>query len=70
MQKSELDVLVQFKKETRKLTVDEGSTYEQLVRELMLNPEEVLVFVNGISVPSDERVKPGNVRIVKIVSGG
>ncbi|MGZ4914173.1 MAG: MoaD/ThiS family protein [Halobacteriota archaeon] len=70
MQKSELDVLVQFKEETRRITVDEGSNYEQLVRELMLNPEEVLVFVNGVSVPSDEHVKPGEVRIVKIVSGG
>ncbi len=70
MQKSELDVVVQFKKETRKITVVGGSDYEQLVRELMLNPEEVLVFVNGISVPSDEHVKPGKVRIVKIVSGG
>ncbi len=70
MQKSELDVVVQFKKETRKITVVGGSAYEQLVRELMLNPEEVLVFVNGISVPSDEHVKPGKVRIVKIVSGG
>ncbi|MGZ4940872.1 MAG: MoaD/ThiS family protein [Halobacteriota archaeon] len=70
MQKSELDVLVQFKEETRRITVDKGSNYEQLVREMMLNPEEVLVFVNGVSVPSDEHVKPGEVRVVKIVSGG
>ncbi|MDD1721640.1 MAG: MoaD/ThiS family protein [Euryarchaeota archaeon] len=70
MQKSELDVLVQFKEKTHRITVDEGSNYEQLVRALMLNPEEVLIFVDGISTPSDEQVKPGKVRIVKIVSGG
>ncbi len=70
MQKSELDVSVRFKEETHTITINEGSTYEQVVRELILNPEEVLIFVNGISVPSDEPVKRGNVHIVKIVSGG
>ncbi len=70
MQKSEFDVLVQFKEETHRITVDERSNYEQLVRELKLNPEEVLIFVDGISTPSDEQVRPGKVHIIKIVSGG
>ncbi len=70
MSKSELDVRVQIKQEECTVRVDEGSDYEQLVRGLMLNPEEVLIFVNGIAVPSDERVKPGRVRIVEVVSGG
>ena len=70
MQKTELDVLVELKGGTTKITLHEGSNYEQLVQKLTLNPEEVLVFVDGVSVPSDERVKPGHVRVVKIVSGG
>jgi len=70
MQKNEFDVVVQFKEGTRNVTIGEGSTYEQLVRALKLNPEEVLVFADNVSVPSDERVKPGKVRIIKIVSGG
>ncbi len=70
MQKNELDVLVQFKDEERTIRVSEGSNYEQLVWALALNPEEVLIFQTGASVPSDEHVKPGKVHIVKIVSGG
>ncbi len=70
MQKSEFDVSVQLKDKTKKVTIEEGSSYEQLAQKLMLNPEEVLIFVDGVSVPSDEHVKPGNVRLVKIVSGG
>ncbi len=70
MQKSEFDVSVQLKDKTKKVTIEEGSNYEQLAQKLMLNPEEVLIFVDGVSVPSDEHVKPGNVRLVKIVSGG
>ncbi len=71
MQKSEFDVSVQLKDKTKKVTIEEGSNYEQLARKLLLNPEEVLIFVDGgVSVPSDEHVKPGNVRLVKIVSGG
>jgi len=70
MQKNEFDVVVRFKEGTHNVTVNVGSTYEQLVRAFKLNPEEVLVFADNISVPSDERVKPGEVRIIKIVSGG
>ncbi len=70
MQKSKLDVSVRFKEQTRTVTVNEGATYDELVRGLMLNPEELLIFVGGVSVPSDERVKPEAVHIVKIVSGG
>ncbi len=70
MPKSKLNVLVQFGEKTHTITMNKGSTYEQLVRELMLNPEEVLVFVNGISMPSDEHVTPETVHLVKVVSGG
>ncbi len=70
MQKGELDVTVELKDETRTIKVNEGSNYEQLMRALTLNPEEVLIFQDGVSVPSDEHVKPGKIRVVKIVSGG
>ncbi len=70
MQTSEFDVSVQLKDKTKKVTVEVGSNYEQLVQQLMLNLEEILIFADGVSVPSDEHVKPGKVRLVKIVSGG
>ena len=70
MQKDELDVTVELKGQACKIRVQEGSSYEELLRELELNPEEVLIFVNGVSVPLDESVRSGTVRVLKIVSGG
>jgi sulfur carrier protein ThiS len=47
-----------------------GATYEQLLHELKLNPEEVLIFVDNEPMPFDEQVRPGTVRVLKVVSGG
>ena len=47
-----------------------GANYEQLLLELKLNPEEVLIFVDNEPVPFDEQVRPGTVRVLKVVSGG
>jgi len=70
MREDELDVTVEFKGQARKIRVLQGSTYEELLCELELNPEEVLIFVNGVSVPLDESVRSGTVRVLKIVTGG
>jgi sulfur carrier protein ThiS len=47
-----------------------GANYEQLLLELKLNPEEVLIFVDNEPVPFDAPVRPGTVRMLKVVSGG
>jgi len=70
MQNNGLDVIVELKGQARKIRVQQGSTYEELLSELELNPEEVLAFVNGASVPLDESVRPGTIRVLKIVTGG
>lgn len=56
------------KQETRE--VPEDFTYENLLGTLNINPEIVLVFRNGKSVPLDENVTPDDVEILRIVSGG
>lgn len=50
--------------------VDRGSTYSDILAELGLNPETVVVMVNGRPVPTDDIVDSGRIDILKIVSGG
>ncbi len=65
-----ISVTVAIKGQECELSIPEGSNYEQLLLEMEINPEEALVFVNGLPVPLDETVKVGKVNILKIVSGG
>jgi len=52
------------------VNIPAGANYEQLLLELKLNPEEVLIFVDNEPVPFDEQVRPGTMRVLKVVSGG
>ena len=70
MPNEELGVIVELNGEFRTVYVPANSDYEELLDQLNLNPEEVLVFVGGHSVPLDQRVDPGTVRVLKVVSGG
>lgn len=44
--------------------------YEDVLTDLDLNPESVIVLKNGVPVPLDEVVEAGELRILKVVSGG
>lgn len=50
--------------------VSPDSTYEELLESLNIDPEIVLVFINGTPVPLDARVADGNVDILRVVTGG
>jgi sulfur carrier protein ThiS len=65
-----ISVTVAIKGQECELSIPEGSNYEQLLLEMEINPEETLIFSDGLPVPLDENVKVGKVNILKIVSGG
>jgi len=70
MPKEELCVTVEFNGKFQTVYLPANSNYDGLLGQLNLNPEEFLVFVEGNSVPLDEQVKPGTIRLLKVVSGG
>jgi sulfur carrier protein ThiS len=70
MPKEHVCVTVELKGEELVLNLPINSTYEQLLTELKLNPEEFLIFVDNAPVPFDEKVQLGTVRVLKVVSGG
>jgi sulfur carrier protein len=45
-------------------------TYCDLLIALGINPETVVVMVDGVPVPEDDLVQPGEVTIIRTVSAG
>jgi sulfur carrier protein len=52
------------------IEVEEGSTYSDILAELGINPETVVVMVEGRPVPIDDIVDSSRIDILRIVSGG
>lgn len=54
----------------KRVNVSNDITYESLVTQLKINPEEVLVLKEGKSVPIDDKVEEGEITILRVISGG
>ncbi len=52
------------------IEVEEGSIYSEILAELGINPETVVVMVEGRPVPIDDIVDSSRIDILRIVSGG
>ena len=52
------------------IEVGERSTYSDILAELGINPETVVVMVEGRPAPIDDVVNSGRIDILRIVSGG
>lgn len=52
------------------IEVEEGSIYSDILAELGINPETVVVMVDGRPVPIDDIVDSSRIDILRIVSGG
>ncbi len=53
------------------ITVTEGTTFDDVLRERDIHPETVLVFVDDDVVPEQTKVPHGaDVRVLRIISGG
>jgi len=56
------------KEETVEVSSD--AKYEDILSYLNINPEIVIVFSNGNPVPLDEKVEGGDIKILRVVTGG
>ncbi len=72
----ELRILIRAETEREmRLQVADDATYEQVLKGLGINPEEVLVLRDGVPVPDDECVAEkgvldAEITIIRIVSRG
>jgi sulfur carrier protein len=54
----------------KSIDVEDGSTYGDILDKLGINPETVIIMVDGAPVPVDEVVSAQQLEILKIISGG
>ncbi len=54
----------------KQMDVPDNITYDVLLDILSINQETVIVLNDGMAVPLDETVTPGNIIILKAISGG
>lgn len=54
----------------RSIDLEEGSTYKDVLTFLEINPETVIILVDGRPVPVDEAVYADHLEILRVVSGG
>jgi sulfur carrier protein len=47
-----------------------GRTYEELLRNIGINPETVVVLKDGGPVPFDDQIQKGEIMIIRVVSSG
>lgn len=59
-----------FSGDEKYIEVPEGSDYESLLIDLWINPETVIVYRDQQVVPLDECVESGEIKILRVVSGG
>lgn len=52
------------------IEVENGSTYNDILIRLKINPETVIVMAEGRPVPIDDVVSATQLEILRIVSGG
>jgi sulfur carrier protein len=48
----------------------QGSTYEDILAALEINPETVVVLRDGDPVPLDDEIEEGEISIIRVVSSG
>jgi len=59
-----------FDKKLKRIEVEFGTTYMQVLETLGINPETVIVVRDNLPVPIDDTVGEGRIRILRVISGG
>ncbi len=48
----------------------EGRKYSDILESLGINPETVVIVRNGTPVPVDDVAEDGEVKVIRVISGG
>ena len=62
-------IFVGFEKK-EEIVNPEGKKYSDILESLGINPETVVVVRNGTPVPVDDVAEDGEVKVIRVISGG
>lgn len=63
-------IFVGFGKKEEELEVEEGKRYSEILEKLKINPETVVLLRNSTPIPVDDFVEEGEVKVIRVISGG
>ena len=63
-------VFVGFDKKEEVVEFEGRKTYSEILESLGINPETVIVVKGDMPVPTDDYAEEGEVKIVRVISGG
>ena len=61
---------VGFDRKDEVVEVEAGKTYSDVLESLGINPETVVVVKEGTPIPNEARVEEGEVKVIRVISGG
>lgn len=61
---------VGFKREDEVIELKERKRYIEILESLGINPETVVLVRNSTPLPLDEFAKDGEVKVIRVISGG
>lgn len=50
--------------------IDESKRYSEILESLGINPETVVLVKDGMPVPVEELAEEGEVKVIRVISGG
>jgi len=59
-----------FDKKEAIIDVEKGQRYSDILESLNINPETVVLVRDGKPIPTDDFVAGGEVKVLRVVSGG
>ncbi|WP_048091018.1 MoaD/ThiS family protein [Geoglobus acetivorans] len=59
-----------FEFREKEIEADPGVRYSELLSSLGINPETVVVIRNDEPVPIDSEIESGEVKVLRVISGG
>ncbi|RLI72348.1 hypothetical protein DRO97_08985 [Archaeoglobales archaeon] len=59
-----------FQKKEEVVEVEENKRYVDLLNSLNINPETVVIVKDGLPIPVDDKVEEGEIKVVRVISGG
>ena len=59
-----------FPYKIKEIESESGKKYSDLLEEIGINPETVVIVKNSTPIPVDEIVEEGEVRVLRVISGG
>lgn len=52
------------------IDIGENKRYSEILESLGINPETVVLVKDGIPVPTEEFAEEGEVKVIRVISGG